>query len=365
MPNTKPWNTILDNVLPDEQLFTDFRDPQKSIPCSLKSKSFRIHKWIEIIENEYQSVANCLPDGVKLIKVNNNIQVTTKFHTTTGVTLIQGSSIKIWGEWEFTRLQQLVEDNMGIQLLLNKKGWTLVNSPADGHCLLHSMVTAYNDADPNTPIDLDMLFNGLRKETTDNLHMYPKESDMNLISQMEDYIQHKIYKPFYVDLSPSILANYLNVRLHVINEDAQGDCVLYTFDPRVEPMPLAIAVHRKELPDIGPHYSGVVPSKSQKPVTSQRRQSRGGEKRCTLSPSRYPGYVQLGDCSFYTLNEVNNEQHSPLSVILKQRSAISFNLDKYSLLMHCIKFKSPAKFLLNEQYVFVGGNIFFSLCAIM
>ena len=38
-------------------------------------------------------------------------------------------------------------------------------------------------------------------------------------------------------------------------------------------------------------------------------------------------------------------------------------IDKYSLLMHCIKIKSPAKFLLNEQYVFVGGNIYF-LCVL-
>ena len=37
--------------------------------------------------------------------------------------------------------------------------------------------------------------------------------------------------------------------------------------------------------------------------------------------------------------------------------------DKYSLLMHCIKIKSPAKFLLNEQFVFVGGNISF-LCVL-
>ena len=36
--------------------------------------------------------------------------------------------------------------------------------------------------------------------------------------------------------------------------------------------------------------------------------------------------------------------------------------DKYSLLMHCIKIKSPANFLLNEQYVFVGGIIFFFVC---
>ena len=37
---------------------------------------------------------------------------------------------------------------------------------------------------------------------------------------------------------------------------------------------------------------------------------------------------------------------------------------KYSLLMHCIKIKSSAKFLLNKQY-FCGWKYFFSLCAIM
>ena len=46
-----------------------------------------------------------------------------------------------------------------------------------------------------------------------------------------------------------------------------------------------------------------------------------------------------------------------LIVFLIQRS------DKYSLLMHCIKIKSPVKFLLNEQYVFVDGNISF-LCVL-
>ena len=40
-----------------------------------------------------------------------------------------------------------------------------------------------------------------------------------------------------------------------------------------------------------------------------------------------------------------------------------YKVYKYSLLMHCIKIKSPVKFLLNEQYVFVGGNISF-LCVL-
>ena len=39
------------------------------------------------------------------------------------------------------------------------------------------------------------------------------------------------------------------------------------------------------------------------------------------------------------------------------------NAYKYSLLMHCIKIKSRAKSLLNEQYIFVGGNISF-LCVL-
>ena len=41
---------------------------------------------------------------------------------------------------------------------------------------------------------------------------------------------------------------------------------------------------------------------------------------------------------------------------------IHIKINKYSLLMHGITIKSPGKFLLNEQYVFVGGNISFLVC---
>ena len=36
--------------------------------------------------------------------------------------------------------------------------------------------------------------------------------------------------------------------------------------------------------------------------------------------------------------------------------------DKYSLLMHCIKIKSPAKFLLNEQYALWVEIFIFFVC---
>ena len=51
------------------------------------------------------------------------------------------------------------------------------------------------------------------------------------------------------------------------------------------------------------------------------------------------------------------------SVLPPTQQNVAQRINKYSLLMHCIKIKSPAKFLLNEQYVFVGGNISF-LCVL-
>ena len=54
---------------------------------------------------------------------------------------------------------------------------------------------------------------------------------------------------------------------------------------------------------------------------------------------------------------------TPLEGLWQPTQAPTHIINKYSLLMHCIKIKSPAKFLLNEQYVFVGGNISF-LCVL-
>ena len=62
---------------------------------------------------------------------------------------------------------------------------------------------------------------------------------------------------------------------------------------------------------------------------------------------------------FFPLKEIYRMIPSAMNCLVDT----SFNNDKYSLLMHCIKIKSHAKSLLNEQYVFVGGNISF-LCVL-
>ena len=79
----------------------------------------------------------------------------------------------------------------------------------------------------------------------------------------------------------------------------------------------------------------------------------------------------MGDFNINILNSENHDltgQFVDTFLLLITRptriTATSATLiDKYSLLMHCIKIKSRAKSLLNEQYVFVGGNISF-LCVL-
>ena len=58
----------------------------------------------------------------------------------------------------------LMTGNMGVHTLLKTKGWSLADTPRDGHCLLHVTCLAYNNANPQAQIILDYLVDGLRKE---------------------------------------------------------------------------------------------------------------------------------------------------------------------------------------------------------
>ena len=75
----------------------------------------------------------------------------------------------------------------------------------------------------------------------------------------------------------------------------------------------------------------------------------------------YNDKKSLPDIGGTTIQDVG--QHLAVMRAAMMEPGVHTMSDKYSLLMHCIKIKSPAKFLLNEQYVFVGGNISF-LCVL-
>ena len=66
---------------------------------------------------------------------------------------------------------------------------------------------------------------------------------------------------------------------------------------------------------------------------------------------------------FYTKGYLADHLHCHDSGGVSRYHVSTITINKYSLLMHCIKIKNPAKSLLNEQYVIVGGNIYF-LCVL-
>ena len=98
------------------------------------------------------------------------------------------------------------------------------------------------------------------------------------------------------------------------------------------------------------------------------------EVNCIISDRRIPLLAGIPLCKSrelsrreYSMNQLCSNHHDiPVTLhtpgAYGQWSVFDHNGDKYSLLMHCIKIKSPAKSLLNEQSVFAGGNIFFFVC---
>ena len=184
---TKPWNQIMNIVAADEKLYTDFRDHNKTEPCSVKFKTACIEQWVQMIEQDYNISATGSADGVQTLKSTGSIRVTMKCH--------------------ISRLQDLMAGNMGVRTLLKTKGWSLVDTPRDGHCLLHATCLAYNNANPQAPINLDYLVDCLRKETEEKFALFRQICIDDPYIEFHRYVRYKVWNQPLVDLVPFSLSN--------------------------------------------------------------------------------------------------------------------------------------------------------------
>ena len=81
-----------------------------------------------------------------------------------------------------------------------------------------------------------------------------------------------------------------------------------------------------------------------------------GDNSMKANPDKFQFMVLSSD----PLEQQKIEIENDITLLSEPRvKLLGVIIDKYSLLMHCIKIKSRAKSLLNEQYVFVGGTIYF------
>ena len=102
----------------------------------------------------------------------------------------------------------------------------IIQSPGDGHCLLHSVVTAFNKTGtPSTKIDVDLLKVLIRSELTENEDAYCEMygfTPSGLQVQMNDYFIQKRYDCDLCDIMPSVISAVVHVNISIFNHTAQG-----------------------------------------------------------------------------------------------------------------------------------------------
>ena len=110
---TKPWNTDLNTVQSDEQLYSDYKTDQKCEICCLKLKTNRIIKWQEIHSLKYNAEFcknenistkwETRPNDCSILKLvtKNKPKLTVSFYNTDGTIMIQGEWMNKWAERDY------------------------------------------------------------------------------------------------------------------------------------------------------------------------------------------------------------------------------------------------------------------------
>ena len=112
-------------------------------------------------------------------------------------------------------------------------GLKIVNTPGDGHCLLHAFLEStkhqHNDI---TPINNETYDNRMKniiemiyKYTEKNINHFAEFTEakpQKLCSEMKNYLENKIYENEYAHLVPHILANTTNFTIHIIDNQEKS-----------------------------------------------------------------------------------------------------------------------------------------------
>ena len=98
--------------------------------------------------------------------------------------------------------------------------YVISNSPANAHCLLHSIVKSVpNQVGVNVSM-VDLVKN-IEAETVHNKDkytvVYENRSYEIIFEEMLAYTQSKIYKSSHDDLTPIIVANVLEINIRIVS----------------------------------------------------------------------------------------------------------------------------------------------------
>ena len=131
------------------------------------------------------------------------------------------------------------------------------SSLGDGHCLLYSICTAYNNQltylDSISKSSLISTINQeVRGDTNTYLKFYTKHRS-EFFDEFNNYIKHKRYNSDIGDVIPCVIANGLGIVINILNKDHNGSYELRDVHPLGTTRNGSVYIHRK-----GDHYNGIV-----------------------------------------------------------------------------------------------------------
>ena len=133
------------------------------------------------------------------------------------------------------------------------ENYKVVSSPMDGHCMLHSIVTSYNEQLDRNDMSIKSLTDLLQIQSNDLIDKYcvaTNNSITDFHSLQYKYIHDKNYNTNYADVVPIILSDALSINLNIIDkrENSTFDlCVIGNHD-------IGIYVYKDR-----DHYDGLSP----------------------------------------------------------------------------------------------------------
>ena len=97
-------------------------------------------------------------------------------------------------------------------------------SPANGHCLLYSIVTSFNtQLRPSVILTVESLIEQLMHETCQNSVTYKiatNDSEQDLFGNLNQYVTHRDYNSDFCHIVPVILSYALCIRIYIIEQRA-------------------------------------------------------------------------------------------------------------------------------------------------
>lgn len=144
---------------------------------------------------------------------------------------------------------------MNLKDRLLQLGLQILTSPADGHCFLHSVISAMK-SQLNQSTDIHAIKSLIFNETLSHHEVYkhflPEPSHSEIFHGLRQYLINKMYNHSFVDIVPLILANAMKVNIEILDENINGTADAICIAPRI-PSFQTIVVHRMQ-----DHYNGLV-----------------------------------------------------------------------------------------------------------